>query len=239
MEGLKDLLAPKTLHSFSYVANVFWIVLGIILSAIFLDIENSEPTDFRCGSNGDKELIGEKCYEQYEKQYNQFPVYGFLIINFLVTESVCVIYSQAVKSRVQELERENNADDDVEGQTPRKKLSEAYCLQLLVRFVLGIFFILLQTKLLYPVSFSSNFNCNLTRDGKFSDLTASGSRNGTRTQMSYECRNQRAAKKTFWAYVVIVVTGAFAYLVFMESLYLISRARKVERFMEDSKFHKY
>ena len=139
MEGLKDLLAPKTLHSFSYVANVFWIVLGIILSAIFLDIENSEPTDFRCGSNGDKELIGEKCYEQYEKQYNQFPVYGFLIINFLVTESVCVIYSQAVKSRVQELERENNADDDVEGQTPRKKLSEAYCLQLLVRFVLGIF----------------------------------------------------------------------------------------------------
>ena len=239
MEGLKDLLAPKTLHSFSYVANVFWIVLGIILSAIFLDIENREPTDFRCGSNGDKELIGEKCYEQYEKQYNKFPVYGFLIINFLVTESVCVIYSQAVKSRVQELERENNADDDVEGQTPRKKLFKAYCFQLLVRFVLGIFFILLQTKLLYPVSFSSNFNCNLTRDGKFSDVTASGSRNGTQTQMSYECHNQRAAKKTFWAYVVIVVTGSFAYLVFMESLYLISRARKVERFMEDPQFHKY
>ena len=239
MEGLKDLLAPKTLHSFSYVANVFWIVLGIILSAIFLDIEKSEPTDFRCGSNGDKELISEKCYEQYENQYNKFPVYGFLIINFLVTESVCVIYSQAVKSRVQELERENNADDDVEGQTPRKKLFKAYCLQLLVRFVLGIFFILPQTKLLYPVSFSSNFNCNLTRDGKFSDVTSSGSRNGTQTQMSYECHNQRAAKKSFWAYVVIVVTGSFAYLVFMESLYLISRARKVERFMEDPKFHKY
>ena len=239
MEGLKDLLAPKTLHWFSYVANVCWFVPGTILSAIFLDIENSEPTDFRCGSNGDKELIDEKCYEQYENQYNKFPVYGFLIINFLVTESVCVIYSQAVKSRVQELERQNNADDDVEGQTPRKKLFKAYCLQLLVRFVLGIFFILLQTKLLYPVSFSSNFNCNLTRDGKFSDVTSSGSRNGTQTQMSYECHNQRAAKKTFWAYVVIVVTGSFAYLVFMESLYLISRARKVERFMEDPKFHKY
>ena len=55
MEGLKDLLAPKTLHWFSYVANVCWILLGIILSAIFLDIENSESRfDFRCGSNGDK-----------------------------------------------------------------------------------------------------------------------------------------------------------------------------------------
>ena len=58
MEGLKALLAPKTLHWFSYVANVCWILLGIILSAIFLDNENSEPRfDFRCGSNGDKELI--------------------------------------------------------------------------------------------------------------------------------------------------------------------------------------
>ena len=73
MEGLKDLLAPKTLHWFSYVANVCWILLGIILSAIFLDIENSEPRlDFYCSSNGDKELIRGKWYEQYEKQYNKF-----------------------------------------------------------------------------------------------------------------------------------------------------------------------
>ena len=240
MEGLKDLLAPKTLHWFSYVANVFWILLGIILSAIFLDIENSEPRfDFRCGSNGDKELIRGKCYEQYEKQYNKFPVYGFVIINFLVTASVCGIYSQAVKSRVEELERENNADDDVEGQTPRKKLFKAYCLQLLVRFALGISFVLLQTKLLYPPSFPSNFKCNLTRDEKFSDITASGSRNGTQTQTSYECHNQRAAKKTFWAIAVMVVTGSFAFLVFLECLYLLSRAKKVERFTVDPKFYKY
>ena len=240
MEGLKDLLAPKTLHWFSYVANVCWILLGIILSAVFLDVEINEPRfDFRCGSNGDKELIGGKCYEQYDKQYNKFPVYGFVIINFLVTASVCGIYSQAVKSRVEELERENNADDDVEGQTPRKKLFKAYCLQLLVRFALGISFVLLQTKLLYPPSFPSNFKCNLTRDEKFSDITASGSRNETQTQTSYECHNQRAAKKTFWADAVILVTGVFAFLVFIESLYLLWRTKRVQGFTEDPKFHKY
>ena len=242
MEGLKDLLAPKTLHWFSYVANVCWILLGIILSAIFLDIENSEPRfDFRCGSNGDKELIRGKCYEQYEKQYNKFPVYGFVIINFLVTASVCGIYSQAVKSKVEELENNaRNADDDVEGQpTPRKKLFKAYCLQLLARFALGISFVLLQTKLLYPLSFPSNFNCNLTRDGNFSDITANATRNGTQTQMSYECHNQRAAKKTFWADAVILVTGVFAFLVFIESLYLLWRTKRVQGFTEDPKFHKY
>ena len=245
MEGLKDLLAPKTLHWFSYVANVFWILLGIILSAIFLDIENSEPRfDFRCGSNGDKELIRGKCYEQYDKQYNKFPVYGFVIINFVVTASVCGIYSQAVKSRVEELERDRN--QDVENRTQQRnnnlterKLFKAYRLQLLARVVLGISFVLLQTKLLYPLSFPSNFKCNLTRDEIFSDVTASASRNETLTQTSYECHNQRAAKKTFWADAVIVVTGSFAFLVFIECLYLLSRAKKVERFTVDSKFYKY
>ena len=232
MESLKNLLAPKTLHWFSYVTNVCWIFLGIILSAIFLDTENSEPRfDFHCSSNGDKELIGGKCYEQYEKQFNKFgiPVYGFVIINFLVTASVCGIYSQAMKKRV----------DKLEGRTRRtgKRLFKAYCLQLLTRFVLGIFFILLQIKLLYPLSFSSNFDCKLTRDGNFADILASASRNVTQT--SYECHNKRAAKKTFWAYAVIVVTGTFAFLVFIESLFMLLRARNVKNFMEDPTFHKY
>ena len=42
MQEIIDLVSRKTLHRFSYVANFFWIVLEIILSAIFLDIENSD-----------------------------------------------------------------------------------------------------------------------------------------------------------------------------------------------------
>ena len=60
MQEIIDLVFRKTLHWFSYVANFCWILLGIILSAISLDIENSEwRFDFRCGSNGDKvEKVG-------------------------------------------------------------------------------------------------------------------------------------------------------------------------------------
>ena len=48
-EGLKDLLVHKTVN---------WILFGIILSAIFVEIENSEPSsDFWCGSNGDNEEV--------------------------------------------------------------------------------------------------------------------------------------------------------------------------------------
>ena len=165
-------------------------------------------------------------------------MYGFVIFNFFVTASVCGIYSQAVKSIVDD-ELEGDADRDVEGRTSRRKLFKAHCLQLLARFVLGIIFVLLQAKLLYSQNFPSKFNCNLTKDEKFSDNTAGASPNVTQTQTSYQCFNQGAAKKTFWAYAVIFVTGTFAILVFVEVLYMLLRARKVERFMEDTQFCNY
>ena len=236
MDSLKEFLAPKTFNRFSFVVNICWILLGVTLSAIFLDAETSESRfDFRCGSNGDKELIRGKCYEQYEKQYHKFgiPVYGFVILNFFLTSSVCVVYSQAVKARVCELEANLQ---DVENQTQlrignqtRKKLFTAYCLQLVARFLLGIIFVLLQTNLLYPRGFPSNFNCNLAKKGNFTNTTVTAT----------ECHNQRAAKKTFWSYAVIVVTGTFALLVFIEVLCILWRARRREGFMEDQQFYKH
>ena len=190
MDSLKEFLAPKTFNRFSFVVNICWILLGVTLSAIFLDAETSESRfDFRCGSNGDKELIRGKCYEQYEKQYHKFgiPVYGFVILNFFLTSSVCVVYSQAVKARVCELEANLQ---DVENQTQlrignqtRKKLFTAYCLQLVARFLLGIIFVLLQTNLLYPRGFPSNFNCNLAKEGNFTNTTVTAT----------ECHNQRSS----------------------------------------------
>ena len=236
MDSLKEFLAPKTFNRFSFVVNICWILLGITLSAIFLDAETSESRfDFRCGSNGDKELIRGKCYEQYEKQYHKFgiPVYGFVILNFFLTSSVCVVYSQAVKARVCELEA-NFKDEEKQTQLgirnrTRKKLFTAYCLQLVARFLLGIIFVLLQTNLLYPRGFPSNFNCNLAKKGNFTNTTVTAT----------ECHNQRATKKTFWSYAVIVVTGTFALLVFIEVLCILWRARRRERFMEDQQFYKH
>ena len=242
MQDLKDFLAPKTVNRFSYVAILGWLFLGIVLSGIFLDIEiNESRADFRCGSeDANKEVISGKCYEQYEKQNNKFgiPVYGFVIINFLVTASVCGIYSQAVKSRVNELEASTNAGE--EGRTrqeitdpTRKKLFIGYCCQLVVRFLLALVFVLLQAKLLYPRSFPSNFNCNLIKEGNFTAAP-----NVKRTQKSYECHNQRAAKKTFWANAVIVVNGVLMFVVFVEVLYIVFLwVRKGQRFMEDLQFH--
>ena len=241
MELLRELLSPKTLHWLSYVASVLWIVLGVIFFGIFADMESNESRfDFRCGSNDDKALIRGKCYEQYEKQYHKMPVYWFVILNFLVTASVCVFYSQAVKSRVNELEahikdEEQRAEQRIRNPT-RKKLFTAYCFQLAARFLLGIFFVVIQASLLYPDNFPSNFNCTLKDNS--TNITTS---NVKQTQTSYECHNQRAAKKTFGCHFLIGVTGVFALLAFVEATFILFkfvRSRREERFMEDPQFYK-
>ena len=200
---------------------------------------NESRLDFVCGSSGDsKELIRGMCWQQYEKKINKFGIlmYGFLVVNFCVTASVWVIYSRAVKSRVNELEEPTNkrmsqADSTQSG----KKLFKAYFGQLVVRIFLGICFVLLQALLLYPCSFHSIFHCNLAKEGNFT-----ASRNVKQAQTTYQCNDQRAGNKTFWAYAVIVVTGTFTLFALFEMLYiLIVLPRKVKQYKKDEKFHKY
>ena len=230
MESLREFLAPKTVNKFSFIANVSWFVLGLVLSSIFLDMEiNESRSDFRCGVNDNQEHIQGQCYEQYEKRYNKLsiPVYGFVICNFFIPTIICVIYSQYVKSRVGELEEPQQPLQPQRG-SPSRKLFKAYCFQLVARFLLGILFISLQTKELYPKDFSSNFRCSLMKNGQPSE-------NITQTQ-TYECHNQRATYKNFWTYFLIVINGIFACLVLIEVLYILSRVKN-GTFMEDSPFY--
>ena len=167
-------------------------------------------------------------------------------MQFAVTASVCVFYSQEVKSRVNELEaqikdEEQQAERRIRNPT-RKKLFTAYCFQLAARFLLGIFFVVIQANLLYPHNFPSNFNCNLIRVDNFTNVTVIATSNVKQTQTSYECHNQRAAKKTFGCHFLIGVTGFFALLAFVEATFIVFkfvRSRREERFMEDPQFYKY
>ena len=231
MESLRELLAPKTVNKFSFTANVFWLVLGVVLSSVFLDMENNEPR-FYCDAKDDQELIQGKCYEQYEKRYNKLsiPVYAFVLFNFFIPMIACGIYSQYVKSRIAELEEQQQPLQPRQGSPPRK-LFKAYCFQLVARFLLGILCISLQKTVFYPQNFPSNFTCDLMEKEQLSE-------NITQTQ-TYECHNQRATYKNFWTYAVIVVNGIFAFLVLMEIFYILTRVMKKRRLVEDFPFYAF
>jgi len=240
MESLKELLTPKSFNKLSFVAVFFWILFGVTLLGIFADAENSESRfDFSCGSKSNKDfkdLIEGKCFQQYEKRYNKLsvPVYGFVIANFSVIAIVSVIYSQSVKSRVNELEDAELGQVHQENPT-RRRLFIAYFSQLAFRICFGILFIILQTQVFYPRNFPSNFMCELMPTSGNNSVTPST--NITPDTQVVECQNQRASKKTFWTNAVSVVNGIFVFLVFLEIVLILSRARKWgKKFMEDEQF---
>ena len=48
----KELWTPKTFNKFSFLVNVLWIAVGIVLFGVFLDMEiNESRFDFRCDVN--------------------------------------------------------------------------------------------------------------------------------------------------------------------------------------------
>ena len=238
MEYLKELLTPTSFNKLSFVAVIFWIVIGGTLFGIFADTEYTESRfDFSCGVKKNKDLIEGKCFEKYGKRYNKLsiPVYGFVIVNFSLIGVVAVIYSQIVKSRVNDLDSPN-ADNESQLQqahpTRRYGLFVAYCCQLAFRISLGILFMVLQTQVLYPNNFPSDFKCDVMNNS----VTPSTNFTQVTQAQAYQCHNQRATKKTFWTNAVIVVNGAFAFFAFIEFVWILSRAGKKETFMEDSKF---
>ena len=235
MEYLKELLKPTSFNKLSFVAVIFWIVIGGTLFGIFADTEYTESRfDFSCGVKRNKDLIEGKCFEKYGKRYNKLsiPVYGFVIVNFSLIALVAVIYSQIVKSRVNDLVSPNLDNESLLQQLhpTRRRLFVAYCCQLAFRISLGILFMVLQTQVLYPNNFPSDFKCDVMNN------SVTPSTNFTQVAQAYQCHNQRATKKTFWTNTLIVVNGAFAFFAFIEFVWILSRAGKKETFMEDSKF---
>ena len=242
MESLKELLKPKTFNKISYVAVICWISFGVILFGVFAEMENSESRfDFRCAARSETmDLVRGKCFEQYEKKYNKsgVPVYAFVIANFTLVGIVGVIYSQVVKSRVDQLLLAANRRRDAERQNDnpperKRRLFVAYLCQLATRFAMGIVFIVLQTQVLYPDNFPSDFPCLIAAATHAANASSTSNiQNGS----EYECHNQRATKKTFWMHAVSVVNGAFVLIVLLEIICILSRARKGKKFLEDFQF---
>ena len=215
-------LSYLTFSKLSFLTVIGWIGLGSVLTARFLHMHNSEPSsDFRCDVKDkiDKDFIRAKCFDQYQKQNNKLgvPLYAFIMVNVWVIPVVSVIYSQCVKSIVEELERRHQYAE----RRRRCRLFLAYFCQLAVSCALRIIFIVfLENELFYPKTFPANFTCSIE------DIWGQLLHNKTKSADSVPCFTQRAGDKNFWIGTVKYANGFFALVAFLEILWILPRARK-------------
>ena len=230
--AIKELLIPKTLNKLTNVMVLVWILVGATLCAAFLEMEISESRyNIQCvaGNNPNIAFIRGKCSDQYRIENHKlgFPPYLFVIVNVLLILIVPVLYSQIVKSTVDELER-NPQDAQVQPRSRRRTLFIAYLCQLFISIVFAItFIVLLETHLFYPKNFPSDFSCSIETP----------SFNRTQSINIFNCSNQGAGSKNVWIKVVTAANGIFAIFAFLEILWILSRGRHGKEFMENWRFH--
>ena len=231
--AIKDAISPKTLNKITFALVIVWIVVGATLCIAFLELEISESRyDIRCGVTGNTlniDFIRAKCYDQYRVQNHKLgiPPYLFIIVNALLIPTVTLIYSQCAKSTVTQLER-SYRDAHRTPRNRRRTLFKAYIWHLIITIVLEItFIVLLETRLFYPKNFPSDFFCTIAKTS--SNLTQSTS--------TFDCFNQRAGYKNIWIKVAKAANGIFAFLAFLEILWILSRARNGKQFMENLQFY--
>ena len=230
--AIKDAISPKT-FKITFALVILWVVVGATLCIAFSELETSESRyDIRCGVTENTlnvDFIRAKCYDQYRIQSHKLgiPPYLFIIVNVLLIPTVTLIYSQYAKSTVTELERRAQ-DAQGEPRNRRRTLFIAYLCHLIISVVLEITFIaLLETQLFYPSKFPSDFSCSIENL----------SFNRTQSTNLFTCFNQRAGNKNIWIKVVKAANGIFAFLAFLEIIWILSRARHGKRFMENWQFY--
>ena len=239
MESLKDLVRKKALNIFSFLIFVIWIIACCVLGGGFILIETGESkSDISCdgefNDKDEKELIREKCFDKYEKEYNKFSLYGFVFINCFILAMVPIIYSLCLQSRVGELEIPNQT---VEEQPQRSRvLFTAYCRQLAATIVLATVFIIVLQTFYESTDFPSNFECDPFKQG--SNSSAFSSTNGSQAKTDiYPCCNRRATKKLRGSVALTVFNGILAFFAVIELVWIFSRARNGMQFMDDPQFY--
>ncbi|PFX28814.1 hypothetical protein AWC38_SpisGene6446 [Stylophora pistillata] len=239
MDSFRGLIVSRTLSTLIFVTTIIWDAVGGILFFTFLYIENSESTsDIRCDADlsdkgGKDPAVLERCFDEYQKEYNKFPVFGFVLINFFIITLVLIIYSQTSKSKIDALETRNPDVEGRQGNVVRRGLFAGYCCQLAVIIVLAILFIIL---LQITIDFPSKFECNLSKEGSNSSAFSSTNASPIKPDI-YACRNTRAAKRAGGSVTITVLNGIYIFIASSELLWILSRARNDRRFKEDSQFY--
>ena len=242
MDTFKEYLLSKYFSSFGYVVAAFHVPALVTFVAVTGQLRTSERRTFRC----DFSDCRDDCLREYDEQFNSpILLFGFALLSFVPLVVVCIAYSWCfVKSRVDEIEAAMKPDSENPRPRPRvttKKVFYSYFIHLVLRFVLGILFTVLQNFVLYASDFPTEFVC-VVCDAPFAAKPKKPTGNSTnfnRTKVdssAVDCNNSVGSDYSGWAKGIWIVNVLFALLVFGEMCYLLVQAQKVQEFTFDSEF---
>ena len=238
IDVVKEYLTPKRFGILAYVCVIVHFLCGLVFTAVTAALRASEIGKFSCivaakSTATYKAQVDKACFSRYEQVYNTpLPLYGFVLLSIGSTVLVSVIYSLVVSKRVEEIESNNDRGDAVgsaanqgHGENRTVYVFIFYFFHLVLRFVCGIFFTVLQYTFFYPNGFDLKYSCKLPPAEVNSDNIINALRNASHmnNNTSVSCENPTASEKKLFSTIVSVVNVIFAFIILVEVIFLWRR----------------
>ena len=238
IDAFKDYLAPKRFSIVAYGCVIVHFLCGLVFTAVTGALRASEIGKFSCIVDAKstatyKTQVDRACFSRYEQVYNTpLPLYGFVLLSIGSTVLVSVIYSLLVSKRVDEIEssHERQADGDAEnhrhGENRTVYIFSFYFVHLVLRFLCGIIFTVLQHTFFYPNCFDLKFRCNLSpAEVTSTNINTNIPRNASqlKNNTSVPCENPTASEKRLFGAIVFVINVMVTFIILVEVIYLSRR----------------
>ena len=240
MDAVKEYLVPKRFGIVAYVCVIAHLVCGLVFTAVTVALRASEIGKFSCivaakSTATYKTQVDKACFSRYEQAYNTpLPLYGFVLLSIGSAVLVSVIYSLVVSRRVDEIDASNergNIDGDAvnqrHGETRTVYVFNFYFVHLVLRFVCGIIFTVLQYSFFYPNTFELKFSCNLppveVNRNNIMKVRSGNASHVNDNNTSVSCENPAASEKKLFGTIVSVINLIVVLVILVEVLFLWRR----------------
>ena len=241
IDAVKDLIVPKRFGIVAYVCAVVHFLCGLVFTAVTVALRASENGKLSCIVDAKstatyKRQVDEACFTRYEQVYNTpLPLYGFVLLSIGSAVLVSVIYSLLVSKRVDKIEsnherQANGGNGDAEnhghGENRTLYIFCLYFVHLVLRFLCGIIFTVLQHTFFYPNGFDLKFRCNLPpAEVTSNNININTPRNASqlKNNTSVPCQNPTASEKKLFGTIVFVINVVVTFIILLEVIYLSLR----------------
>ena len=241
IDAFKDLIVPKRFGIVAYVCVIVHFLCGLVFSAVTAALRASEVGKFSCIVDAKstatyKTQVDRACFLRYEQVYNTpLPLYGFVLLSIGSAVLVSVIYSLLVSKRVDEIESSHerqavggngDAENHGHGENRTVYVFFLYFVHLILRFLCGIIFTVLQHTFYYPNGFDLKFRCNLQPAEVTSNninINTPSNASQLKNNTSVPCENPTASEKKIFGTIVFVINVMVTFIILVEVIYLSRR----------------
>ena len=219
MKLCKDYLLLDVFTTLAYALSIVQFLGSVVVVGFLFNLETKEVYEFVCYNVPPKyrKFFHSVCYRGYRK--HDSPVYAFSLSTFVILSVmfqiiVVVIYSQWTRQNQAVTEPEDDAENTTQNKGNSLSL-HSYFVHLMIRFLCGILFIILQLTVFFPSGFKPEFNCT---PPMYTNLSYFMNMSGI-----IPCNNSIAPKKELCSIIVSALNTCLPFIMLMEIIHLCRR----------------